>query len=187
MPLFPEQSFEHTLHEISVNRDDPCELVRELLSNSYDAGAENIYIIPLYQRKGLLFFDDGCGLSIDEKDNLKEVLPYVAFFSIGKGTKTQGEQIGYKCQGSKLCFASPPILAHHPMRRREGLAMDKHPRSEEGAEREISNRSESDRRPMGGSADRDPHLARQPHPGRPRRAGQVVLSEKIPQRSDDFH
>ena len=76
------------------------------MSNSYDAGAQNIYVIPLYQRKGLLFFDDGSGLSMDEKDAVKEVLPYVAFFSIGKGTKTQGEQIGYKCQGSKLCFAS---------------------------------------------------------------------------------
>ena len=106
MHFYPQQSFEHTLREISVNREDPCELVRELVSNSYDAGAENIYIIPLYQTKGLLFFDDGCGLSQNEKDMVKGVLPYVAFFSIGKGTKTQGEQIGYKCQGSKLCFAS---------------------------------------------------------------------------------
>jgi len=106
MDLFPQQSFEHTLREISVNRDDPCELVRELVSNSYDAGADNIYVFPLYQRKGLLFLDDGCGLSMDVKDEVKEVLPYVAFFSIGKGTKTQGEQIGYKCQGSKLCFAA---------------------------------------------------------------------------------
>ena len=106
MELFPQQSFEHTLREISVNRDDPCELVRELVSNSYDAGAKNIYVVPLYQSKGLLFFDDGCGLSQSKKDEVKGVLPYVAFFSIGKGTKTQGEQIGYKCQGSKLCFAS---------------------------------------------------------------------------------
>src|SRR5262249_29510883 len=106
MGLFPQQSFEHTLREISVNRDDPCELVRELVSNSYDAGAKNIYLTPLYQRRGLLFFDDGCGLSMNKRDEVKGVLPYVAFFSIGKGTKTQGDQIGYKCQGSKLCFAS---------------------------------------------------------------------------------
>ena len=106
MPMHPEQSFEHTLREISVNRDDPCELVRELISNSYDAGARNIHVIPLYEQRGLIFFDDGCGLSQSAKDAVKGVLPYVAFFSIGKGTKTQGEQIGYKCQGSKLCFAS---------------------------------------------------------------------------------
>jgi hypothetical protein len=106
MPIFPQQSFEHTLREISVNREDPCEVVRELISNSYDAGAKNIYIVPLYQKKGILYFDDGCGLSLAEESAVKGVLPYVAFFSIGKGTKTQGEQIGYKCQGAKLCFAS---------------------------------------------------------------------------------
>jgi hypothetical protein len=105
MALFPQQSFEHTLREISVNRDDPCELIRELISNSYDAQAKNIYVIPLYQKKGLLFIDDGCGLSMSE-DKFKRVSPYVAFFSIGKGTKTRGERIGYKCQGSKLCFAA---------------------------------------------------------------------------------
>ncbi len=106
MPNYPQQSFEHTLREISVNREDPCEVVRELISNSYDAGAKNIYVVPLYQKKGILYFDDGCGLSLDESNAVKGVLPYVAFFSIGKGTKTQGEQIGYKCQGTKLCFAS---------------------------------------------------------------------------------
>lgn len=99
MSMHPEQSFEHTLREISVNRDDPCELVRELISNSYDAGAKNIHIVPLYEQRGLIFFDDGCGLSQSPKDAVRGVLPYVAFFSIGKGTKTQGEQIGYKCQG----------------------------------------------------------------------------------------
>jgi hypothetical protein len=106
MTMHPQQSFEHTLREISVNREDPCELVRELISNSYDAGARNIHVIPLYEQKGLIFFDDGCGLSQSPEAVVNGVLPYVAFFSIGKGTKTQGEQIGYKCQGSKLCFAS---------------------------------------------------------------------------------
>lgn len=106
MSLFPLQSFQHTLREISVNRANPCELVRELVSNSYDAGASEILVAPLSQKKGLLFFDNGEGLSTAEKDSKRGVLPYVAFFSIGKGTKTAGQQIGYKCQGSKLCFAS---------------------------------------------------------------------------------
>ncbi|VTR94217.1 Uncharacterized protein OS=Lyngbya aestuarii BL J GN=M595_2435 PE=4 SV=1: HATPase_c_3 [Gemmata massiliana] len=104
--MHPEQSFEHVLREISVNRADPCELIRELISNSYDAGARNVYISPLYQHRGLLYFDDGCGLSQTEADKTRGVLPYVAFFSIGKGTKTAGSQIGYKCQGAKLCFAA---------------------------------------------------------------------------------
>lgn len=106
MALHPAQSFQHTLREISVNRADPCELVRELISNSYDAGAREIRVFPLAQKHGLIFFDDGSGLSISEQDRKNDVLPYVAFFSIGKGTKTMGHQIGYKCQGSKLCFAS---------------------------------------------------------------------------------
>ena len=106
MHLYPQQSFERTLREISVNREDPCELVRELVSNSYDAGAENIYVIPLYQTKGLLFFDDGCGLSQNEKDMVKGVLPYVAFFSIGKGPKLRASRSGTSARARKLCFAS---------------------------------------------------------------------------------
>jgi len=42
MALHPEPSFQHTLREISVNRANPCELVRELISNSYDAGARGL-------------------------------------------------------------------------------------------------------------------------------------------------
>jgi hypothetical protein len=103
--LTPKQSFQHTLQEISVNRESPSELVRELISNSYDALAKNIYVFPLLERKGLIFFDDGTGLSM-EGNTETDASPYVAFFSIGFGTKTRGEQIGYKCQGSKLCFAS---------------------------------------------------------------------------------
>jgi hypothetical protein len=106
MALKPEVSFTHTLAEIAVNRADPCELARELISNSYDAGASNIRVYALAERHGLLFFDDGTGLSRDEEDRKNGILPYVAFFSIGKGTKTHGDGIGYKCQGSKLCFAS---------------------------------------------------------------------------------
>ena len=106
MSIYPQQSFQHTLREISVNRHDPCELIRELVSNSYDALASHIWIFPLHQKKGILFIDDGDGLSEDKIAEKNGITPYVAFFSIGKGTKTEGEQIGYKCQGSKLCFAS---------------------------------------------------------------------------------
>ncbi len=106
MTLHPEQSYQHTLREISVNRSNPCELVRELISNSYDAGATQIHVFPLVQKRGLIFFDNGVGLSDNKKDSINGITPYVAFFSIGKGTKFPGKQIGYKCQGSKLCFAS---------------------------------------------------------------------------------
>lgn len=104
MSQHPEISYTHVLSELSVNRKDPCEVIRELISNSYDAGATRIEIYPLLQEKGFIFFDNGTGLS--EKKESQGITPYKAFFSIGKSTKIRGESIGYKCQGSKLCFAS---------------------------------------------------------------------------------
>ncbi len=44
-----------------------------------------------------------------EADKKNGIVPYVAFFSIGRTTKTKGSGIGYKCQGSKLCFASSRV------------------------------------------------------------------------------
>jgi hypothetical protein len=105
----PQQSFQHTLKEIAVNRQDPCELVRELVSNAYDAKATEIIVMPYLQKKGLIFFDNGVGLSESEADAKNGIVPYVAFFSIGRTTKIKGSGIGYKCQGSKLCFASARV------------------------------------------------------------------------------
>jgi len=101
---YPEISYTHVLSELSVNRRDPCEVIRELISNSYDASATKIEIYPLLQDSGFIFFDNGIGLS--ETVETQGITPYKAFFSIGKSTKTIGNSIGYKCQGSKLCFAS---------------------------------------------------------------------------------
>jgi hypothetical protein len=97
------------MREIAVNREDPCEVVRELISNAYDANATDIRVFPYLERKGLVFFDNGIGLSQAEEDLKNGVVPYVAFFSIGKTTKVRGKGIGYKCQGSKLCFASARV------------------------------------------------------------------------------
>ena len=104
MTQHPEIDYKHVLSELSVNRKDPCEVIRELISNSYDAQASRIEIYPLLQYQGFIFFDNGIGLS--ETEEVKGITPYRAFFSIGKSTKIQGDFIGYKCQGSKLCFAS---------------------------------------------------------------------------------
>jgi hypothetical protein len=106
--LNPEIDFGHVLNELSVNRKDSCEVVRELISNSYDANAEEILYFPLMQYDGFIFFDDGEGLSLVEPR--RGITPYVAFFSIGKSTKIAGEKIGDKCQGSKLCFASRRVV-----------------------------------------------------------------------------
>lgn len=104
MTQYPEIDYRHVLSELSVNRKDPCEVIRELISNSYDAQASSIEIYPLLQYEGFIFFDNGTGLS--ETEVINGITPYKAFFSIGKSTKIPGELIGYKCQGSKLCFAS---------------------------------------------------------------------------------
>lgn len=97
-------NYKHTLLELSVNRKDPCEVIRELISNSYDAKASVIEIYPLLKYDGFIFIDNGIGISSEKEVN--GVTPIDAFFSIGLSTKTLGESIGYKCQGSKLCFAS---------------------------------------------------------------------------------
>lgn len=107
MPQYPEIDYRHVLSELSVNRKDPCEVIRELISNSYDAQSSRIEIYPLLKDKGFIYFDNGTGLS--ETTKINGITPYKAFFSIGKSTKIQGELIGYKCQGSKLCFASKKI------------------------------------------------------------------------------
>ena len=71
----PQQSFQHTLKEIAVNRQDPCELVRELISNAYDAKATEIMVVPYLQKKGLIFFDNGVGLSESEADKKNGIVP----------------------------------------------------------------------------------------------------------------
>nr|WP_282959838.1 ATP-binding protein [Burkholderia cenocepacia] len=93
---------------MSVNRNDPCEVIRELISNSYDANAKNLFYAALQDTNGFIFFDDGEGLSTEKKIN--GITPWEAFFSIGKSTKKKGDAIGYKCQGSKLCFACARIF-----------------------------------------------------------------------------
>lgn len=108
MQIRPQIDYTHVLSELSVNRQDPCELLRELISNSYDAGAKNIWYYPLEEFDGLIFIDNGVGLKTSP-DIGKDISNYEAFFSIGKTTKLKGETIGYKCQGSKLCFASSEI------------------------------------------------------------------------------
>ncbi|WP_157650926.1 hypothetical protein [Burkholderia ubonensis] len=104
----PQIEFKHVLGELSVNRNDPCEVIREMVSNSYDAGAKRMFYAALKEVGGVIFFDDGVGLSTSEKIN--GITPWEAFFSTGKSTKQKGDSIGYKCQGSKLCFACGRIL-----------------------------------------------------------------------------
>ena len=116
--MHPQIEFKHVLGELSVNRNDPCEVLREVISNSYDASAPHILYLPLKDRQGLIFLDDGNGL--DHVTPVNGITPWEAFFSIGKSTKKQGDSIGYKCQGSKLCFASARILVATSSDRKSG-------------------------------------------------------------------
>ncbi len=116
--MHPQIEFKHVLGELSVNRNDPCEVLRELISNSYDAKASHIVYAPLKDRQGFIFLDDGTGL--DDKNAVNGITPWEAFFSIGKSTKKQGDSIGYKCQGSKLCFACSRILVASTPNRNDG-------------------------------------------------------------------
>ena len=116
--MHPQIEFKHVLGELSVNRNDPCEVLRELISNSYDAKATNILYIPIKDRQGIAFLDDGIGL--DHLIPINGITPWEAFFSIGKSTKKQGDSIGYKCQGSKLCFACSRILVATTTNRASG-------------------------------------------------------------------
>lgn len=105
----PEIDFSHVLGEISVNRRNPCEVIRELISNSYDAGATKINIFTIPARKGFVFVDNGTGLRASPVEG-QRISEWRAFFSIGLSTKVKHQNIGYKCQGSKLCFASQRVL-----------------------------------------------------------------------------
>ncbi|UUE09316.1 ATP-binding protein [Dickeya zeae] len=115
----PQIDYSHVLSELSVNRQDPCELLRELISNSYDAKASDIWYYPLEEYHGVIFIDNGTGLTLD-KDDGKEISNYEAFFSIGKTTKVKGDAIGYKCQGAKLCFASSEVTVLSKIREKDG-------------------------------------------------------------------
>jgi hypothetical protein len=83
--LRPTIDYRHVMKELSVNRNNSCEVVRELISNGYDAEATNLWVIPLIDLKGLVFIDDGIGVS--STDAIRDITPWQAFFSIGRSTK----------------------------------------------------------------------------------------------------
>jgi hypothetical protein len=72
--------FQHMIRELSENRKDSCEVIRELISNSYDADASSIKIFPLLQYQGFIFFDNGIGLSENKEEN--GIIPYESFGNV---------------------------------------------------------------------------------------------------------
>lgn len=89
--------------EIASDFEDPLEVIRESLSNSYDAGANNIDITIRNRSHGsdIIIEDDGHGM---ERRDLE------SFFDLGNSRKTNS--IGYKGHGTKIFYKSDRIVVN---------------------------------------------------------------------------
>lgn len=87
------------VRELSENRTDPLELVREALSNAKDHLASQFWLRTSRDARNqvdVFFIDDGEGLTEDR---------LAAFWGIGASSKIDGRpHIGYKGHGTKLYF-----------------------------------------------------------------------------------
>lgn len=98
--------------EIASDFEDPLEVIRESLSNAYDAGATEVEIQIRDRENGsdIVIEDDGEGM--DERD-------LSSFFDLGNSRKTGS--IGYKGHGTKIFYKSDKIVvntAHEGTNRR---------------------------------------------------------------------
>lgn len=87
------------VRELSENRTDPLELVREALSNAKDHLAGKFWLRTSRDARNqvdIIFVDDGEGLTTER---------LAAFWGIGASSKEEGRpRIGYKGHGTKLYF-----------------------------------------------------------------------------------
>jgi len=87
--------------EIASDFEDPLEVIREALSNSYDANATQVDIKIEQDEKGrntLVIKDDGHGMDEDDLSS---------FFDLGNSNKD--DAIGYKGHGTKIYYKSDKI------------------------------------------------------------------------------
>lgn len=86
--------------EIASDFEDPLEVIRESLSNSYDAEATEVAITIRNSAEGsdIIIEDDGYGMN--ERD-------LESFFDLGNSRKT--DAIGYKGHGTKIFYKSDRI------------------------------------------------------------------------------
>lgn len=98
--------------EIASDFEDPLELLRESLSNSFDAGARNVDIKIRTQPDGsdIIIEDDGHGMNHKQLES---------FFDLGNSTKT--DSIGYKGHGTKIFYKSDRIKVNTS---RDGTTLD---------------------------------------------------------------
>jgi hypothetical protein len=93
----------HMFLQVIRERKNPLAMLREAISNSYDAGARNVWITISSNVKGKVDFcmeDDGSGI---EKSRFRD------FFGLAITSKKRDNQIGNKGLGTKLFFASENI------------------------------------------------------------------------------
>lgn len=89
--------------EIASDFEDPLELIRESLSNSFDANASEVDIRIRTREDGsdIVIDDDGDGMSLRD---------FESFFDLGNSRKT--DSIGYKGHGTKIFYKSDNIVVN---------------------------------------------------------------------------
>lgn len=122
------------VRELSENRVDALELIREALSNARDHGAARVWIRTTRDPRdtvSVLFVDDGEGMDAERLE---------AFWGVGASAKPKSaHSIGYKGHGTKLFFDSRALTV---ATRAEGdagwtLATLPHPAESDGLELEV--------------------------------------------------
>lgn len=93
--------------EIASDFEDPLEVIRESLSNSYDAGATEVDITIRDRPIGseIIIDDNGEGMDYEDLES---------FFDLGNSTKRGREDgsIGYKGHGTKIFYKSERVLVN---------------------------------------------------------------------------
>ena len=93
--------------EIASDFEDPLEVIREALSNSYDAGATEVELTirSRGQESEIIIEDDGHGMSESDLES---------FFDLGNSSKTdpKHDSIGYKGHGTKILYKSNEIVVN---------------------------------------------------------------------------
>ena len=93
--------------EIASDFEDPLEVIRESLSNSYDAGATEVEITIRDRPIGSEIIIDDNGEGMDHQD-------LESFFDLGNSTKRGRDDgsIGYKGHGTKIFYKSERVLVN---------------------------------------------------------------------------
>lgn len=113
--IFPRVNEAREFLEIAKDFKDPKEIIREALSNSWDAGASKMSIdfhlefIPGTRRKKIMvdIRDDGQGMGSQERDEIGSS-EIAGFFNLGDSYKPHGS-IGSKGHGTKIYYKSHGI------------------------------------------------------------------------------